>query len=94
MYKVVTAYLERSNREELIFRMCLLSPYQINCNIVRLAFRKVSPQFCDRERLVNRILKYCVGTVSSCLVMEFNLISFISRRSPMNERPIGSCSDV
>lgn len=77
------------NGNELLGLIHILSPYQNNFSTVQLYFRKVFLELRAREALGNSTLEDCVGTLSSCQVMEYDLIIFSAGRGPMSKCPIG-----
>lgn len=80
------------HEEEFIARMHVLSRYQINCKVVCLAFKKAFPHLCIRESIVNRTSEHHVETVTSCQVLEDDLMIFSARNVLMSERPTSTDS--
>lgn len=69
--------------------MLIVSNYRHKCKIVRTDITDRYPDLKDRGNLSHRILRNCVGTVSSCQRVEYDFIIFTAGRVTMSNRPFG-----
>lgn len=85
---VIASYLGKMDYDNTLDRLHILSPYHHHGDIVVTYITNGYPNLNNVETRVNRVLRNCVETVSSCEGLEQFLTLFTAGRGPMSNRPV------
>lgn len=86
LHGVLDLLLSKIDNQRVILRMCILSLYHVQFNLVR---RVLYVMYLQLSPVGDRVMSDAVGTVSSCQGMEEDFMIFMARRGPLDTQPLG-----